>query len=236
MASQVNPTRMELYRLKKRLATARRGHKLLKDKQDEMIRQFMLIIKKNRALRIEVEATLAKVMAHFNSAKLKMSYEGIMEALMVPSREATLSVGSKTIMNIKTPQIEYKDVWLRFYPLRTRYRGRRPFETVAEDDRTGLARKSMRHAGDGNRKDEKKSQRDRIHHDPRHGPINSLHHDETGRQRTGKHHQVDEIERDHPRESHEPDRLLEMNGTGTMRSFPFFYRFVQKTLPLFRII
>jgi V/A-type H+-transporting ATPase subunit D len=109
MASQVNPTRMELYRLKKRLATARRGHKLLKDKQDEMIRQFMLIIKKNRALRIEVEATLAKVMAHFNSAKLKMSYEGIMEALMVPSREATLSVGSKTIMNIKTPQIEYKD-------------------------------------------------------------------------------------------------------------------------------
>jgi len=109
MGALVNPTRMELYRLKKRLTTARRGHKLLKDKQDELIRQFMLIIKKNRALRLEVEAELAKIMGHFDNARLKMSYEGIMEALMVPSREASLTVGQKVVMNIKTPAIDYQD-------------------------------------------------------------------------------------------------------------------------------
>jgi len=109
MGALVNPTRMELYRLKKRLTTARRGHKLLKDKQDELIRQFMLIIKKNRTLRLEVESELAKIMSHFDNARLKMSYEGIMEALMVPSREASLTVGQKVIMNIKTPAIDYQD-------------------------------------------------------------------------------------------------------------------------------
>ncbi len=107
MAQTVNPTRMELYRLKKRLTTARRGHKLLKDKQDELIRRFMAIIKQNRALRIDIEAEMAKIMTHFANAKLKMSYEGIMEALMVPSREAKVIVSSKTIMNIKMPVIDY---------------------------------------------------------------------------------------------------------------------------------
>ena len=58
MATQVNPTRMELTRLKKRLVTAVRGHKLLKDKRDEMVRQFMLHIRRNHALRIEVEKAL----------------------------------------------------------------------------------------------------------------------------------------------------------------------------------
>ena len=58
MASMnVNPTRMELTRLKRELATAKRGHKLLKDKQDEMVRQFMNLIKQNRELRIKKEAS-----------------------------------------------------------------------------------------------------------------------------------------------------------------------------------
>ncbi|MDD3865111.1 MAG: V-type ATP synthase subunit D [Candidatus Izemoplasmatales bacterium] len=109
MAQSVNPTRMVLYGLKKRLSTAKRGHKLLKDKQDELIRRFMAIIKKNRALRIEVETSLAAIMVHFANARLKMSYGGIMEALMVPTREASLAVKYKTIMNIKTPEIEYHD-------------------------------------------------------------------------------------------------------------------------------
>ncbi|HOW38427.1 MAG TPA: V-type ATP synthase subunit D [Candidatus Izemoplasmatales bacterium] len=109
MALSVNPTRMELYRLKKRLTTARRGHKLLKDKQDEMIRQFMAIIKRTRALRIDVEKALAQIMNHFASARMKMSEEGTREALMVPSRQADLSITSKSVMNIKTPKIEYRD-------------------------------------------------------------------------------------------------------------------------------
>jgi V/A-type H+-transporting ATPase subunit D len=105
----VNPTRMELTRLKKQLGTARRGYNLLKDKQDEMVRQFMLIIKKNRALRLEVEEELTKIMKVFSTAKLKMSYQGIMEALMVPTKDAKIEVGSKTIMNIKTPTVTYQD-------------------------------------------------------------------------------------------------------------------------------
>lgn len=107
--TQANPTRMELSRLKKQLSTAKRGHKLLKDKQDEMVRQFMAIIKKNRNLRIEVEEELIKIMKGFENAQLKMSYEGIMEALMVPSNAATIEIGQKTIMNIKTPTVSYTD-------------------------------------------------------------------------------------------------------------------------------
>jgi V/A-type H+-transporting ATPase subunit D len=106
--AHVNPTRMELTRLKKRLSTAKRGHKLLKDKQDEMVRQFMLIIKKNDSLRMEVEKELIKIMKNFGNAQLKMSFEGIMEALMIPSSAAKIEVGQKTIMNIKIPTINYQ--------------------------------------------------------------------------------------------------------------------------------
>src|SRR5690554_6997662 len=75
--TRVNPTRMELSRLKRQLAIAKRGHKLLKDKQDEMVRQFMLIIRKNKALREEVEKELEKIIKAFSNAKLKISKEGI---------------------------------------------------------------------------------------------------------------------------------------------------------------
>lgn len=108
MAKIINPTRMELTRLKKRLVTAKRGHKLLKDKQDEMVRQFMEIIKYNNELRKEVEEELAKIMKSFNSAMLRMSYEGIMESLMVPANSSSLTVGYKNTMNIKTPIISYE--------------------------------------------------------------------------------------------------------------------------------
>ena len=103
----VNPTRMELTRLKKRLSTAKRGHKLLKDKQDEMVRQFMNFIRKNDELRIEVETELKHIFKRYDSAKLKMSHKGILEALMVPANDAKITVGSKTIMNIKTPMIDF---------------------------------------------------------------------------------------------------------------------------------
>lgn len=60
---RVNPTRMELTRIKRRLVTAKRGHKLLKDKRDEMVRQFILLVRENRALRIEVERELSVALA-----------------------------------------------------------------------------------------------------------------------------------------------------------------------------
>lgn len=105
----VNPTRMELSRLKKRLAVAKRGHKLLKDKQDEMVRQFMLIIRKNDALRQEVEEKLRQLMRNFSSAKRKMSKEGIMEALMIPASDIHFEVGSKVVMNLQTPSISFDE-------------------------------------------------------------------------------------------------------------------------------
>lgn len=104
----VNPTRMELTRVKRQLATAKRGHKLLKDKQDEFVQRFMEIIKENRALRLEVEEELAKIMKKYISAKQKMSFEGIVEALMVPSNSVSLSTSSRTVMNFKIPTIQYE--------------------------------------------------------------------------------------------------------------------------------
>lgn len=107
--TRVNPTRMELSRLKRQLAIAKRGHKLLKDKQDEMVRQFMLIIRKNKALREEVEKELEKIIKAFSNAKLKISKEGIYEALMVPSKAAKIEVGVNNVMNIKTPTVSFVD-------------------------------------------------------------------------------------------------------------------------------
>lgn len=107
--TRVNPTRMELTRLKRQLATAKRGHKLLKDKQDEMVRQFMLIIKKTKALREEVEEQLSKIIKSFSSAQLKTSKESIYESLMVPAKALEIEVGINNIMNIKTPTINFVD-------------------------------------------------------------------------------------------------------------------------------
>lgn len=104
----VNPTRMELMRLKKELSTASRGHKLLKDKQDEMVRKFMNMIKENMSLRKAVEAELASITETFNSARLKMSYSGLMEALLVPSQNIQIDVDEYSIMNINVPKLEVK--------------------------------------------------------------------------------------------------------------------------------
>ena len=80
----VNPTRMELTKLKKRLATARRGHKLLKDKRDELMKQFLELAKKNKTFRREVEALLKQAYDNFIIARAVMSGEGLEEALMYP--------------------------------------------------------------------------------------------------------------------------------------------------------
>ena len=68
-ALRVNPTRMEMTRIKKRLVTATRGHKLLKDKRDEMVRQFILLIRENYTLRREVEAELSGALRDFAMAR-----------------------------------------------------------------------------------------------------------------------------------------------------------------------
>lgn len=106
---RVNPTRMELTRLKKRLAVASRGHKLLKDKRDEMVRQFLLLIKKNKALRQEVEAALSSSLAGFVLARVAMTKDALDEALLFPIREVEISVSKANIMSVNVPKIDYHE-------------------------------------------------------------------------------------------------------------------------------
>lgn len=107
MATTVNPTRMELTRLKKRLATAVRGHKLLKDKRDEMVRQFMLYIRRNHELRQKMEKALSDVSQHFVQAKAQMGSLYMSEALLYPARSAVVEVGTKNVMSVDVPTIKY---------------------------------------------------------------------------------------------------------------------------------
>lgn len=107
MAIRVNPTRMELTRLKKRLVTAVRGHKLLKDKRDEMVRQFMIHIRKNHSLRMEVEKAVSEVSGKFSIAKAQMGTLRVSEALLYPARAAVYEVGEHNVMSVDVPTIRY---------------------------------------------------------------------------------------------------------------------------------
>lgn len=102
----VNPTRMELKRLKTRLKTANRGHKLLKDKSDEMIRQFSVLIRKNKELREAVEKGLGETLSAFTLARSLTSEKVIEEALAMPSTSVDLKCSTKNIMSVPVPSIE----------------------------------------------------------------------------------------------------------------------------------
>lgn len=99
----VNPTRMELRRLKNRLKTATRGHKLLKDKSDEMIRQFMLYVRENKRLREEVEKELTDSLKAFMLARAVSSDAVIEEAIAMPSAKVGLETLSKNVMSVDVP-------------------------------------------------------------------------------------------------------------------------------------
>ena len=95
----VNPTRMELTRLKKRLVTAVRGHKLLKDKRDELMRRFLDLIRENKALREQVEAGIRD----FVLASAVMQKEALDAALLTPKQEVGLEVSSRNVMSVDIP-------------------------------------------------------------------------------------------------------------------------------------
>lgn len=103
---QVNPTRMELTRLKKKLATATKGHKLLKDKRDELMRQFLDMVKLNKQLREKVEEAINEANKNFVLASASMSDETLALSMLVPKQEVTLEVSSKNVMSVEVP--EYK--------------------------------------------------------------------------------------------------------------------------------
>ncbi|MDE7365554.1 MAG: V-type ATP synthase subunit D [Ruminococcus sp.] len=99
----VNPTRMELSSLKKKLASAQRGHKLLKDKRDELMRQFMNLIRENKQLRIEVEEGIAEANKYMAVAGSVMQREVLETALMIPKQEVELEVSEKNVMSVYIP-------------------------------------------------------------------------------------------------------------------------------------
>lgn len=108
----VNPTRMELTNLKKKLVTARRGHSLLKDKRDELMRQFLALVKENTALRKKVENGLNAVNMHMTLAHSVMDEKEIDVAFMLPKQNVSLDVQSKNIMSVNVPVFnpEYKSL------------------------------------------------------------------------------------------------------------------------------
>ena len=99
----VNPTRMELTNIKKKLVTARRGHKLLKDKRDELMRRFLELVKENKELRAKVEDGIRNANLHMALAASEMSDESLQVALMMPSQKMNLEVSEKNIMSVNVP-------------------------------------------------------------------------------------------------------------------------------------
>ncbi len=100
---QVNPTRMELSRLKKKLNTATRGHKLLKDKRDELMRRFLEMVRENRELRMKVEEKIKAANANFVLAKSSMSDETLKAALLAPKQEVYVSTSYRNVMSVDIP-------------------------------------------------------------------------------------------------------------------------------------
>ena len=107
-STTVNPTRMELSRLKGRLKTAVRGHKLLKDKRDELMKQFLDIVRRNRELRAKVEKGLEQANAAFTVAAALMSPEMLEQALLYPKQSVELTMGSQNIMSVNVPVYDFQ--------------------------------------------------------------------------------------------------------------------------------
>lgn len=102
----VNTTRMELTNLKRKLNTARRGHKLLKDKRDELMRQFLDMVRENLKLREQVEEGIKRANTHMAVAGSVMQKEVLQTALLLPKQEVTLDVTQKNIMSVMIPVFE----------------------------------------------------------------------------------------------------------------------------------
>lgn len=100
----VNPTRMELTTLKRKLVTARRGHKLLKDKRDELMRRFLILVKENKALRKTVEEKMKLAASYIALASGEMSDNEIAVALMLSGQKISVDIENKNIMSVPVPE------------------------------------------------------------------------------------------------------------------------------------
>lgn len=103
---RVNPTRMEMKRYQTRYQTARRGHKLLKDKRDELMRLFLDVVREDKLLRERVEAALKEVYGGFTVASAVSTPQMLREALICPKKEGELGVTYRNMMSVNVPQFE----------------------------------------------------------------------------------------------------------------------------------
>ncbi len=109
---RVNPTRMELKRLQVRYTTARRGHKLLKDKRDELMRRFLDVVRRDKDLRLRVEKQLTAVFAGLAAASAASSPASLKEALLLPARDCEISVEERNNMSVLVPKFELRTATL----------------------------------------------------------------------------------------------------------------------------
>ncbi len=105
---RVNPTRMEMKRIQTRYQTARRGHKLLKDKRDELMKQFLDVVREDKTLRERVEAKLGEIYASMAIAGAVTSPQMLQEALICPKREGELEVDYQNVMSVTVPQFRFR--------------------------------------------------------------------------------------------------------------------------------
>ena len=104
----LNPTRMVLNQRKGRLKTATRGHKLLKDKRDELMRQFMDVVRRNKELRIKVEQGLTEAFAALSVASAVMSPEMLEQSLLYPRQSVELDMNFKNVMSVNVPVYDFR--------------------------------------------------------------------------------------------------------------------------------
>ena len=104
----LNPTRMVLNQKKGRLKTASRGHKLLKDKRDELMRQFMDVVRRNKELRIKVEEGLTEAFAALSVASAVMSPEMLEQSLLYPRQSVELGMSFKNVMSVNVPVYDFR--------------------------------------------------------------------------------------------------------------------------------
>ncbi|MEO0234517.1 MAG: V-type ATP synthase subunit D [candidate division WOR-3 bacterium] len=106
MILNVNATRMELQKLKKRVKIARRGHKLLKDKQDELMRQMLSQIEEVKRSRIEIEKEFQSILQSFVLAQSELGKEQMEESLALPTKQVSILVETKNLMSVKVPEFK----------------------------------------------------------------------------------------------------------------------------------
>lgn len=104
----VNPTRMVMSKLKGQLKVAIKGHKLMKDKRDELMRIFLDLAREIKALREEVEPMLEEVYGSFSVARVVMTPEMLEEALMYPKQSVKLVASEKNVMSIDVPSFDFE--------------------------------------------------------------------------------------------------------------------------------